>query len=161
MSCRCFVERPHFQSCVTTEEANAFGGCGASGFYSQDGEDVYFQSTACEFSSTVPQSTTSEDTSESMSITTQIGDATSTTEPLSSQTTSTAIVQTTTHHVPDDTVSEQIDDNSHSSADRLSDGAIAGIIVGTGVGLVGVSLLATYYLKTKTSGNTGHEYQRL
>jgi len=159
--CRCFVERPHFQSCVSTEEANAFGGCGTSGFYSQDGEDVYFQSTACEFSSTAPQSTPGDASSESMPVTTNPGDASSTTQKASSQTTSTAIIQTTAHHVPDDTVSEEVDDNSHSSSDRLSDGAIAGIIVGTGVGLVGVSLLATYYLNTKTSDQTGHQYQRL
>jgi hypothetical protein len=96
-----------------------------------------------------------------MPVTTNPGDASSTTQKASSQTTSTAIIQTTAHHVPDDTVSEEVDDNSHSSSDRLSDGAIAGIIVGTGVGLVGVSLLATYYLNTKTSDQTGHQYQRL
>jgi hypothetical protein len=158
---------------VTTEEANAFGGCGSSGFYSLDGEEVYFQSTVCEFSTTTVPIL---ETSESVSVTTQRQDTTSesladsttkeettssgeTTSPgvttptsSSSQETSSTI-QTPTYNVPDNTVSnqEENDNNPHSSADRLSDGAIAGIIVGTAVGLIGISLLATYYLNGNTT----------
>lgn len=126
---------------MTTEEADEFGGCGSSGFYQQDGTEVYFQSTICHF-------TTSESTASAPTSSIQ-----------STESVSTSSVQTTDDHHAD-SQSESTSNDHHKSSDRLSDGAVAGIVSGSAIGLILITIAITYYIG-KRPGTTGNKYYRL
>lgn len=99
----CLVKRATDAECISEAQAVGFGGCGTTGFYELNGEEVAFSSEVC----TITEKSEQEDAPE----------------------------------------------QTPSSSERLSDGAIAGIVSGSVVFVVIVSFVSYRVFRTTSTPN--------